>query len=313
MTYRPSIAERITWTCGQLSASDVKVLAALWSCGDYETGRNCRPSVNTIVARAGLSRATVTRTLARLRNDGWIVPTSRRHRHTTSYDIQIDRLATTPPKEQQVSLSAVLDPPRSEAQNEPQPKSEAQNEPQPPEFEAQNEPPPVRTDHLDLLVRTHTPRARETADESEAQNEPQAVADLPLIGRPASPRCAHPYRHAWCEGRVHVPRDLHFEMLDRLDTQPGESPATKAGRLVQFYAATMRHLPPEAAIADAYTFWKAAFKAWVERIAHPQPMPARRPDIVTDAVCPHVPRCATYRACLDRILTDRRAEREMTG
>lgn len=258
MTYRPSIAERIAWTTA-LGAAETKVLIALWSCGDYETGRNCRPYVRTIVARAGLSRATVTRILARLRAHGWIVPTSQRHRHATTYDIQIDRLATAPPKEQQVNLSTMLEPPRSEAQNEPQTRSEAQNEPQRSGFEAQNEPPTSDPD-LDLHVRTHTPRAREDADQSEAQNEPQS---LPLLARPTPPRCAHPHKHAWCDGRVHVPRDLHFEFLDQLGTRPGESAATKAGRLVAFYAETMTHLPPDADIVDAYTFWKAAYRAWV--------------------------------------------------
>lgn len=105
----------------------------------------------------------------------------------------------------------------------------------------------------------HTPRAREP----EVPSVAPLSADLALVGPTPPPRCRHPHAHAWCEGRVHVPRDLHFELLDKLGTRPGESPAAKAGRLVAFYADTMHHLSPEASIGDAYAFWKAAYHAWV--------------------------------------------------
>lgn len=264
MTYRPSIAERIAWTTA-LSPSDAKVLQALASCGDWETGQRCYPRLKTIAARAGLSIATVTRRLRRLEDpthdDGpWIVATVRRHRHSTTYDLQLDRLATCPPKEQQTTMTTVLDPPRSDAQNEQQTRSVAQNEQQPPGSVAQNEQPTSDPD-LDLL-RTTTTRARE-----------DAAARLPLLGRPAPRRCAHPHAHAWCEGRVHVPKDLHFEFLAQLGTRPGESPVAKVGRLIAFYAATMMALPATQTIAvDGYTFWKGAFKAWVIAEAAREPI-----------------------------------------
>jgi DnaA N-terminal domain len=268
VAYRPSIAERIAWTSGQLQSAEAKVLVALWSCGDFETGRNCRPYISTLVARSGLSRATVTRTLARLRNTKrpggpWIVG-SHRHRRATTYDLCTERLATAPPKEQQMSIRAVLEPPGLEAHFEPQKDLEAHFEPQDPDLEAQNEPPTSDPD-LDLQ-RTTTTRAREGDQNVEAQHEPQADADLPLIGRPSLPRCAHPHAHAWCEGRVHVPRDLHFEFLDDLlGTLPGESRIAKAGRLIAFYAATMAALPATVSVGagEAYRFWKSAFNAWV--------------------------------------------------
>jgi len=293
------------------------VLVALWSCGDFETGRNCRPYVRTIVARSGLSRATVTRTLASLRDatqpgGAWIRPTRTHHRQATTYDIQIDRLAPRPPKEQQMTVRTVLDSPRSdtrsddpvEAHNEPQGGVEAHIEPQDPILEAQNEPP---TSDQDLVPeeRTHTPRAREA--------ETTLAPELPLLGSVPPTKCAHPHAHAWCEGRVHVPRILHFEFLDRLDTRPGESPAQKAGRLVAFYAANQAHLSPEAAIANPFAYWNAAFAAWVAHETVPKVhAPAqRRPDgIPSRRGCGHDTECATRQAHIDRTIADGRAERE---
>jgi hypothetical protein len=308
VTYRPSIAERIAWTSGQLGAAAVKVLVALWSCGDYETGRNCRPYKSTLVKRSGLSRATVTRTLARLRDPTqpggpWIVA-SPRHRHATSYDIQLDRLATRPPKEQQMTIAAPTLDGTFEAHFEPQAGSEAQSEPQPSRSEAHFEPP---TSDPDLVpdVRTHTPRAREADHKSEAHCEPQ---DLPLVGPTPPPRCTHPHAHAWCEGRVHVPRDLHFEMLGQLGTLPGESATAKAGRLIAFYARTMYHLPPEASIADSYAFWKAAFRAWVET-TQARVTVARQRAGIQGSSCFHDPPCRRTQECIDRTIADGRAER----
>jgi hypothetical protein len=157
-------------------------------------------------------------------------------------------------------------------------------------------------------VQTHTPRARETP-----AVQPVAPLDdpsLPLVGPTPPPRCAHPHRHAWCAGRVHVPRDLHFEFLDKLGTQPGESPASKAGRLVAFYAWTMRHLSPEATIGDAYAFWKAAYTAWVGHTETRAAVQRRREGVPSGLVsCDHDPRCATWHACIDRTLADGRAAR----
>ena len=104
-----SIAQRIVWSSAQLSPAQMKVLHALASCGDWETGQHCYPRWQTLVARTGLSRATVARTLPQLTDPtqpggAWIVVTGRRHRHSTTYDVCVDRLATAPPRAQQVSL-----------------------------------------------------------------------------------------------------------------------------------------------------------------------------------------------------------------
>jgi hypothetical protein len=250
---------------------EVKVLLALASCGDFETGRNCHPSVETIAARAGVSRASVTRTLAALRDAGWIVVRAWRRRHATRYDICVDRFATRQPSAQQAAL--MVDPEKLEAQFEPstyergklEETLEAQFEPSTYEkrkLEAQFEPPTSTKKE----ERTHTPRARE------AREDP--TPELALLGETPPPRCAHPHAHAWCDGRVHVPRALHFEFLDRLGTRPGETPAAKAGRLIAFYAADQTRLPASQSVADSFNYWKAAFTAWIAREdAAPAPEP----------------------------------------
>lgn len=111
-------------------------------------------------------------------------------------------------------------------------------------------------------VQTHTACARETPEVQPAA--PLEAPTLPLIGQTPPPRCAHPNKHFWCEGRVHVPKDLHFEFFEKLGTLDGESPATKTGRLIAFYARTMQHLSPSATIGDSYAFWKGAYLAWVQ-------------------------------------------------
>jgi hypothetical protein len=177
---------------------------------------------------------------------------------------------------------------------------EAQNEPQPPQLEAQNEP-PISLKDLDLSTYTHSARARE------APPDP----DLPLLGRPSPPRCAHPYAHAWCEGRVHVPRVLHFEFLDRLGTLPGETPAAKVGRLVAFYAVTMAATPAEEAIGDPFAFWKRHYVAWVSAPAAAALSPREIEEAQTlrrkyYGRCPHDPRCATSADCVREIALARK-------
>lgn len=277
VTYEPSIAERIAWTSGRLWSAGAQVLLALASCGDWMTGQNCRPYLSTLVKRSGLSQATVTRSLRRLEREGWILARTRRHRHSTAYDLHVEQLATHSPKEQQTTLPTVSVSTPSAAQNEQQRRFAAQNEQQPTKSDAQNEQ-PISLPDLDL-VRTHTPRARE-----DDATEP----DLPLLGPTPPPRCQHPYAHAWCDGRIHVPRKLHFEFLDRLDTRPGESPSTKAGRLVAFYAAEDARLPATTAIGNPFQFWNLAFTAWIAREAA-SPVQAARPYAYT---CPHDPPCA---------------------
>jgi hypothetical protein len=143
---------------------------------------------------------------------------------------------------------------------------------------------------IDPYVQTHTPRARE-------------APALPLVGPVPPPRCPHPHAHAWCEGRVHVPRNLHFEFLDRLDTRPGESTAQKAGRLVAFYADAMRRLPATQAVPDPYLFWKAAYVAWVTAAAAvAAPIRACRGQ--------HDPPCARDYLCIERTIAEGRAARE---
>jgi hypothetical protein len=299
MTYTPSIAERITWSSGLLRSADTKVLAALASCGDWMTGRHCRAYLSTLVARSGLSQATVTRSLRRLEAGGWIVATIRRHRHATSYDINGDQLATRPPKEQQMPIPHAPAAPSVDAQNEQQGGSDAQYEQQDPDLMLKMSSQFSLT--RSISQRTHTARARE-----DAPTQPELA---PLVGAVPPARCDHPHAHAWCAGRVHVPRDLHFEFLDKLGTRAGEPPSVKAGRLVAFYADTMAHLPPEADIGDSYAFWKAAYHAWVTNGARRRGE-SRRVDIPCGSTCAHDPPCARRTDCIARTIREGRAARQ---
>jgi hypothetical protein len=89
-----SIPERITWTNGFRCATDKLVLGALSTFANFETGRGARMSVPSLTSRAQLPRRTVERGLQRLEADHWITA-RRRHRHATSWDINVDRLAAT--------------------------------------------------------------------------------------------------------------------------------------------------------------------------------------------------------------------------
>ncbi|MEP7304174.1 MAG: hypothetical protein ABJA98_01525 [Acidobacteriota bacterium] len=93
---------------------------------------------------------------------------------------------------------------------------------------------------------------------------------LPLIGSAPRPPCEHPHAHAWCEGRVHVPRFVHFELFDQLGGPIGEPAHVKAGRLIAFYARTMAAIPHEQSIGDdPPTFWRKAFAAWITSQSQP--------------------------------------------
>ncbi len=92
MTYRASIAERIAWTTA-LRPVDARVLQALATFAHFESGQRAFMGMDKLVARAGLAKRTVERALQHLEAEGWIVAT-RRHRHATRYDIEVDRLAT---------------------------------------------------------------------------------------------------------------------------------------------------------------------------------------------------------------------------
>lgn len=93
--YVASVAERITWSTGFHLPVDQLVLGKLSTFGNFMTGTGCRPSVQKLAARVGMKQRNVHYALRRLEADGWIQAT-RRHRYPTSYDINLDRLATHP-------------------------------------------------------------------------------------------------------------------------------------------------------------------------------------------------------------------------
>ena len=88
----PSVPERITWTTGFRVTTDKAILGALSTFANFRTGKAARMSIQALTMRSGFPRRTVERALQRLEADGWIVA-HRYHRHATSWDINVDRLA----------------------------------------------------------------------------------------------------------------------------------------------------------------------------------------------------------------------------
>jgi len=125
-------------------------------------------------------------------------------------------------------------------------------------------------------------------------------------GKPPPREPLHPW-HAWCGGRVHVPKKLHTELLAKMGRLAGETTAGQETRLIAFYVQTSANLPSHQPIGvDDYKFWRRAFAE-----AFANPISGRRvEEPLTGSTCPHEPRCSTRRACVDRILEEGRAERE---
>jgi hypothetical protein len=93
--HRASIEERINWSTGFTRPADKVVLGALATWADYESGRNARPGMPELVARADLPKRTVERSLRRLIDERWIAVTRRRHLGYTTYAINLAKLATS--------------------------------------------------------------------------------------------------------------------------------------------------------------------------------------------------------------------------
>jgi len=87
-----SVPERITWTTGFRVPTDKLVLGALSTFANFKTGEGARMSIDALTMRANLPRRTVERALGRLESDEWITAV-RRHRHATTYNICVARLA----------------------------------------------------------------------------------------------------------------------------------------------------------------------------------------------------------------------------
>lgn len=93
MTYRLSIQERIALTQG-LRPGARAVLSALARYADFESGRNARPTIATLVELTSLSRSQVAWWLQWLEAEGWVIGVHR-HRHAATYHLCLDRLATS--------------------------------------------------------------------------------------------------------------------------------------------------------------------------------------------------------------------------
>jgi len=122
--------------------------------------------------------------------------------------------------------------------------------------------------------------------------------------------------HAWCAGRVHVPRDFHFEERRKLARRPGETEADLDAQLFARYAQVLAAIPDtqELPRETEFTFWKRMLRS-----APSGTVPKVRAS--TEArrfsgapggsmTCDHEPKCETRHACIERTLADGRAERE---
>jgi hypothetical protein len=115
---------------------------------------------------------------------------------------------------------------------------------------------------------------------------------------PPSPRPPHPW-HAWCDGRVHVPRKLHEEFVAKLRLPDAE--------LFAIYRAENAALVPTAPILDKdeYAFWRQRFAQRFARDNRAPPSPATPAPWCQE----HDPPCTRWTEHRDRVLTDARAER----
>jgi hypothetical protein len=125
----------------------------------------------------------------------------------------------------------------------------------------------------------------------------------------------HPW-HAWCAGRVHVPRDLHVEYREKLRLTDAD--------LFAIYAEECAALTPTDRIpANDFTFWRPRLAArFTSRVAvsrappRPTRAPWHRPDILVDRgwTCPHhdAP-CPTRDACIDRQVAAYHARKGRVG
>lgn len=168
---------------------------------------------------------------------------------------------------------------------------------------------------LEVLIDS---RARDVQQlETTTTIAPTRDGPLTANDEPRTPRrVAHPW-HAWCDGRVHVPKDLHGELLGKLGRFPNETAAAQEARLIAFYVQTCAELPAYESIGvTEFKFWQRAFTATFGTAAPtaraPTPRAVRRRATfgAGNVACPHDPMCPTIGACTERILRETREERE---
>jgi hypothetical protein len=97
----PSIIEqRIEWTRGFRTATDKTVLKALARWWAYRAdGSHVQPSsVEDLAAKSGVAKRSTERALQRLLDGRWIAVTDYGNRQPTTYQIMLDRLATSDPE-----------------------------------------------------------------------------------------------------------------------------------------------------------------------------------------------------------------------
>ncbi len=166
------------------------------------------------------------------------------------------------------------------------------------------------------------PRARDVHTFKEVHTHAATAAEPAEPSHPPPRRVVHAW-HAWCDGRVHVPKGLHADFLRWHGRRPGETDETVTAELVAFYARTCAELPSGQRTGNEFTFWNRAYAKAFTPVAEARAGPVAvgwRPssqaprDGVTGSNCPHEPRCARTPDCVARTIAEARGERrEQSG
>lgn len=164
-------------------------------------------------------------------------------------------------------------------------------------FDRSTEDEAKRFDHFDRSTTSDLVSARGTYTLKEEHTHASAGAG-PTTTDAKPPPCRNP-AHAWCAGRVHVPRELHHEFLRKGGHREAE--------LVAFYARRCATLPPEQPILENdFRFWRRCYGEEFGAVSRPPP----RAEGAIGRTCAHEPMCSTITACIERAIADARGERK---
>jgi hypothetical protein len=131
-------------------------------------------------------------------------------------------------------------------------------------------------------------RARGSTYTEEKEHVHTHTAPARTVDDPPPSPLLHPW-HAWCAGKVHVPRQLHEEFQRRLRLTHAQ--------LVAIYVAEDAALSPtEVILEDEFTFWRRRMARRFPTRADRAP-PASRPTTRDAWVCPHTPHCLHRTPC----------------
>jgi hypothetical protein len=275
--------------------------AALASFADDVDGRRVQPSMDYVAWLTGLTTRAVQVHVKELRRMQVLIEVNPATQwRPTHYQMRLEALPTRAPFRPlsgQQSFAADLVGGPGVKLGAPQPGVKLSPDLSPPGVHPASPDPSVQRS-----VSTHTYRAREG-------DAPGVHGGSPLTSEPELPlvrvvRDSDHTAHAWC-GRICVPKFLHRQFKKAF----GGSVKHRPARMRAFYAETLAAIPTATPIAEEpVRFWRAAFLRRFS-VNAPARSITRRGDI-RGSVCPHEPRCDTYRTCIDRTIADGRAARE---